>query len=451
MKMFIFADKNIGGDQMNNAFLRVLSLLLALLVLSCGGPKKLTQEEYNQLSPQERVAHLEKYLKKNSDDLDAKKSLYNEYLALNMPEKAIPVMKSIVEQDPYQPDIQFEYGELLMLYGDTKGAYRAFRDALKAPGGTAYTDQVGRYLGGKFAIQQVTSSPADETFPVFSNDGNKIIYQTNENGNWDIIERNLASGETRFLVNTPAAEELPCLSPDGKKLAYTTNADDRRPIDDKFKVREIYLLDFETNIMKNLTESVADDWLPRFSHKGDLITFVSERSDLRSVPYTEKYSDIFRMESDGDFHLQLTADDANDGGACFNVTDDRIYYHSNKNGSYDIFVMKTDGTLPMTLIGNPESNEVNPYVSPDSQYFTFFGDQSGTFDIYRARIDGSEVERLTVNPANNTNPVYSPDGQFIAYHSDQNGNYDIFILNLQVISEPTTQELIMRLENLLTP
>jgi Tol biopolymer transport system component len=393
---------------MNNAFLRVMSLLFAILILSCGGPKKLTQEEYNQLSPQERVTYLEKYLKKNSTDLDAKKRLYTEYLALNMPDKAIPVMKSIVEQDPYQPDTQFEYGELLMLHGDTKGAYQAFRDALNSPGGSAYTDQVSRYLGGKFAIQQVTSSPADETFPVFSNDGNKIIYQTNEKGNWDIVERDLASGETRFLVNTQASEELPCLSPDGKKLAFTSNTDDRRPIDDKFKVREIYLLDLETNIMKNLTESVADDWLPRFNHKGDLITFVSERSDLRSVPYTEKYSDIFRMESDGDFHLQLTADNANNGGACFNVTDDRIYYHSNKNGSYDILVMKTDGTLPMTLIGNPESNEVNPYVSPDSQYFTYFGDQSGTYDIYRAKIDGSEVERLTVNPANNTDPIYSP-------------------------------------------
>jgi Tol biopolymer transport system component len=451
MKMFIFADKNIGGDQMSNVFLRMMSLLLVVLIVNCGGPKKLTQEEYNQLSPQERVTYLEKYVKKNSNDLDAKKSLYNEYLALNMPEKAIPLMESILKQDPYQPDLQFQYGELLMSQGDTKGAYRAFRETLRAPGGSAFTDQVGRYLGGKFAIQQVTSSPADETFPVFSPDGNKIIYQTNENGNWDIIERDLASGETRFLVNTAASEELPCLSPDGKKMAFTTNADDRRPIDDKFKVREIYLLDFDTNILKNLTESVADDWLPRFSHRGDLITFVSERGDLRSVPYTEKYSDIFRMESDGDFHLQLTDDDANDGGAGFNITDDRIYFHSNKNGSYDLFVMKTDGTLPMTLIGNPESNEVNPFVSPDSQYITFFGDQSGSFDIYRARIDGREVERLTVNPANNTNPVYSPDGNFIAYHSDQNGNYDIFILNLQVVSEPTTQELIMRLEHLIGP
>ncbi len=154
-----------------------------------------------------------------------------------MPAKAIPVIESILKQDPYQPDIQYQYGELLMAQGNSRGAYRAFRDALKAPGGTAYTEKVGRYMGGKYAIQQVTSSPADEAFPVFSADGTKLIYQTNENGNWDIVERDLSIGETRFLVNTPADEELPFPSPDGKKLLYTSNADDRRPIDNKFKVK----------------------------------------------------------------------------------------------------------------------------------------------------------------------------------------------------------------------
>ena len=358
-------------------------------------------------------------------------------------------MEDIIKQDPYQAEVQFEYGELMMKRGETIPAYQAFRDALKSPGGTSYSTRVSRYLGGKYAVQQLTSSPADEAFPVFSSDGSRLIYQTNENGNWDIAERNLNTGETKFLVQTPAAEELPFINGDGTKLLYTSNADDRRPIDDKFKVREIYLLDFASGITKNLTESVADDWLPRFSHNGELITFVTERGDLRSVPYTDKHSDIFRMENDGDFHTQLTNDEANNGGATFGADDNHIYFHSNKNGSYDIFVMKADGALPMTLIQYPNSNEVNPFVSPDSQYITFFSDQTGSYEIYRARIDGSEIERLTMSPARNTNPVFSPDSKTIAYHSDQNGNYDIFLINLQSTSEPTAQELIRQFDALL--
>ncbi len=433
---------------MRKSVLFLLLISMTFLLVQCGGPKKLTSNEYEQLSPQEKMTYLEKYVKKNDTDTEAKKQLYTIYLDLDMPQKAIPLMESIIKQDPYQPQVQFEYGTLMLRQGETKTAYHAFSAALKSPGGTAYSTSISRYLGGKYAVQQVTSSPANEAFPVFSPDGNKIIYQTDENGNWDIAEIDLGTSASRMLVNTPADEELPFMSPDGKKLAYTSNADDRRPIDDKFKVREIYVMDLGNGIFDNLTESIADDWLPRYSHNGQYITFVSERSDLRSVPYTEKHSDIFRMDGDGDFHLQLTHDDSNDGGACFNVTDDHIFYHSNKNGSYDIFVMKADGTLPVTLIGIPESNEVNPFASPDSQYITFFSDQGGTYDIYRARVDGSEVERLTMSPAQNTNPAYSPDGKFIAYQSDQNGNYDIFILNLQSTSEPTAQELIRRLDAL---
>jgi len=427
----------------------LLFFSILLLLSQCGGPKQLTQEEYQNLSSQERVTYLEKYISKNKTDIESRKLLYKEYLAIDMPEKAIPVMEEIFAIDPYQPDVQFEYGEIMVFRGENMAAYRAFRYVLQSPGGTAYVNSISRYVGGKYAVQQLTSSQADEAFPFFTQDGNKIIYQTNENGNWDIAQKDIISGEIQILVSTPASEELPCLSSNGKMLVYTSNADDRRPIDDKFKVREIYITDLQSGITKNLTVSIADDWLPRFSHDGKFITFVSERKDLRSVPYTEKQSDIFRMENDGDFHTQLTTEETNEGGASYNTSDDRIYFHSNRNGTYDIFVMKTDGSLPMTVIGHNESNEVNPFVSPDSQYITFFSDQSGSYDIYRAKIDGSEFERLTVSPAQNTNPVYSPDGKYIAYHSNQNGNYDIFLLNLQSTSEPTAQELINTLSNLL--
>ncbi len=427
------------------------SICFILLYLQCAGPKKLTPDEFQNLSPQERITYLEEYVRRNKTDIESMKLLYKEYLALDMLEKAIPVMERIIDQDPYQTQVQFEYGELKIFRGENVEAYRAFRNVLNSAGGTAYASSISRYIGGKYAIQQITTSPFDEAFPVFTPDGKCIVYQTNERGNWDIAEKNLSSGEVRILVGTSSSEELPFISPDGKKMVYTSNADDRRPIDDKFKVREIYLFDLNTGITKNLTVSIADDWLPRFSHNGKYITFVSERRDLRSVPYTEKRSDIFRMESNGDFHTQLSIEESNEGGACFNVTDDRIYFHSNRNGSYDIFVMKTDGTLPMTILGNQESNEVNPFVSPDSQHIVFFSDQSGSYDIYRTKIDGSEFERLTVSPAQNTNPAYSPDGKFIAYHSDQNGNYDIFILNLTSISEPTAHELIRTLDGFLGP
>ncbi len=214
-------------------------------------------------------------------------------------------------------------------------------------------------------------------------------------------------------------------------------------------MREIYLKEIESGFERNLTETVADDWLPRFNHAGDRIVFTTERSDLRSVPYTEKQSDIYVMESDGDFHLQLTKNESNDGGACFSADDRKIFFHSNRNGSYDIFVMKSDGSLPMTILGDPDVNEVNPFTSPDSLHFVYFSDEGGNYDLYQAKTDGSEIERLTVNPAKDTDGVYSPDGKTIAFQSDRNGNYDIFILNLEATSEPTVNSVLSQLNQLI--
>ncbi len=449
MKMLKFERRNIGGDGMKRLMLLLIMVMLVMTVWYCGGPKKLTQEEYNQLSPQERVLYLEKQIEKNSTDVELKKKLYKEYLQMGMEERAIPVMKQILLQDPYQAEVQFDYGSLMMKRGETKLAYEAFRETLKSPGGSYYTSQISQFLGGKYLIQEVTDDEADEAFPSFSPDGSKIVYQTNKLGNWDIVERDLASGEEKFLVNSYADEELPCYSPDGKLLVFTSNADDRRPIDNKFKVREIYVKDLQSGFEKNLTETVADDWLPRFSHDGKYILFVSERSDLRNVPYTEKQSDIFVMENDGDFQTQLTNQKSNEGGACFSIDDDKIFFHSNQNGSYDIFMMKSDGSTPITILGEAQANEVNPMISPDGEYIVYFSDKNGNYDIYRARVDGSEIERLTFHPSNDTNPVFSPDGKSVIFHSDRNGNYDIFLINLEVITEPTPDELISRLDKLL--
>ncbi|MEJ2634646.1 MAG: hypothetical protein P8184_05075 [Calditrichia bacterium] len=434
---------------MKRIILLSLTFAFSLFLIQCGGTRKLSQEELANMSPQERVAYLENYVQKNPNDIQAKEDLYKEYLRMGTEDRALPLMKSIIEQDPQQTEVQFEYGKLMIQRGENMPAYRAFLSVLKSPDANSYTPEIGKYLGGNFAIQQVTDNAADEAFPCFSPDGKKIAYQTHEKGNWDIAERDLSSGEVKYITDSPADEELPCYSPDGTKIIYSSNADDRRPIDDKFKVREIYQKDLQSGFVRNLTETVADDWLPRFSHSGSKIVFVSERSDLRSVPYTEKQSDIYLMDNDGAFHIRLTKDSANDGGPCFGMDDKSIFFHSNRTGSYDIYRMKADGSNPVMILGEPGVNEVGPFVSPDSQYFAFFSDAGDNYDIYRAKLNGGEIERLTFNPAKDTDPAYSPDGNLIAFNSNRGGNYDIFLVNLETVSEPTVQELIARLDNLL--
>jgi tricorn protease len=52
-------------------------------------------------------------------------------------------------------------------------------------------------------------------------------------------------------------------------------------------------------------------------------------------------------------------------------------------------------------------------------------------DIWTAREDGRDVQRLTVNKARDVFPRFSPDGQWIAFSSDREGNLDVFLIPVQ--------------------
>ncbi len=434
---------------MKNSFRVVLLFTLVALLFQCGGGKKLTQQELQQMSPQDRIQYLSEQVQKHPNDIELKKALYREYLAIDMKPQAASVMEDIIALDPYQTDVQFDYGKLKYEMGEKKTAYRAFLNVLQSAAGEVYKEQIAELVAGKFMVQQVTTDSTNEAFPSFSADGSKIVYQKYVNGNWDIYIRDLASGKDSVLISTPADEELPVLSPDGKYLMYTSNADDKRPIDPRLKTREIYITNLEDGYTENLTQTVADDWLPRFNHKGTRVVFVSDRADLRKVSYSQKQSDIFVMEPNGAFQLQLTNTQANEGGPCFSVDDKSLFFHSNKNGNFDIYVMNLKTKKPQLLIDDPNGDDVNPFASPDSNYIVFYSNRDGNYEIYRARVDGSEQERLTFNPAEDLNPVYSPDGKTIAFHSNRNGNFDIFFLNLEVpASSVTVNQLIQQLQSM---
>jgi tricorn protease len=57
--------------------------------------------------------------------------------------------------------------------------------------------------------------------------------------------------------------------------------------------------------------------------------------------------------------------------------------------------------------------------------FTFLG------DIWTADESGSNIQRITANPARDVYPRFSPDGKWIAFSSDRNGNLDVYIVASQ--------------------
>ena len=80
------------------------------------------------------------------------------------------------------------------------------------------------------------------------------------------------------------------------------------------------------------------------------------------------------------------------------------------------------------IMSTTESIEV-VRLSPDGQWLAFDSDRSGNMDIYKMRVDGTGLQQMTRDTADDFRPSWSPDGQWITFHSWRNGNRDSYIVS----------------------
>ena len=63
-----------------------------------------------------------------------------------------------------------------------------------------------------------------------------------------------------------------------------------------------------------------------------------------------------------------------------------------------------------------------PAVSATHVAFIYAG------DLWSARLDGSDVRRLTTADGDESSPVFSPDGSLIAFTGNYDGNQDVYVI-----------------------
>jgi TolB protein len=84
--------------------------------------------------------------------------------------------------------------------------------------------------------------------------------------------------------------------------------------------------------------------------------------------------------------------------------------------SYDIFTAKTDGTDIQRLTDTP-GYDAEATVSPDGKKIVFTSMRDGDLDLYVMDIDGKRVRRLTNELGYDGGAFFSPDGKQICYRA----------------------------------
>lgn len=322
-------------------------------------------------------------------------------------------------------------------------------------------------LSGDAPIQ-LTETPEREVSPVWSPDGNSLVFIQFGTNSCGIFEVPVIGGTPLKRADClPIMNDQLDWSRDGEFFVVSGRQRDQR-------INRLYLIDTSTGDRRAFTqppETSGGDVRPLFSPDGTHIAFI------RRV--TGPLDDIFVIPTAGVEARQLTFDGASTAGHTWNDRGDRIIFSSNRGGNYRLWTVPIQGGEPTWMAGvgayDPgrpalattgkhmvyeewffdfniwrwhlaQADEANapalvigstqwdahPQVSPDGQRIAFTSNRTGSNELWTSDGKGGQLLRLTtLGGAYVSNPSWSPDGQFIAFEVRSEAQADLYMIDAQ--------------------
>lgn len=164
------------------------------------------------------------------------------------------------------------------------------------------------YLPGRLPLTRLTSGEWNDITPALSPDGQKIAFASNRSGFWDLYLLDWPTGQITQLTHTPAYDAAPTWSPDGAWLAYETY------VNDNLEIALLALKD-PTSQPIFLTQDPAADHSPAWAPNGRQIAFVSSRSGDAEIwladldrPGADRYTNLSHTPQAAESHPTWSAD-----------------------------------------------------------------------------------------------------------------------------------------------
>jgi len=263
----------------------------------------------------------------------------------------------------------------------------------------------------------------------WKHDSNAIVFRSRMKS-W-----NSFNGEL-FIVSTDGdmPDQLPLprggfcsFSPDNRKLAYNRIFREFRTWK-RYRggmADDVWIYDFETKKVKNITNNPAQDIIPMWS--GNKIYFLSDRDEYQRMNlYVYDLSDgsTRKLTNFTDFDIKFPSIGKNaivfeNGGYIY-----RFDLNSEEVKKVSI-IIADDYNTGRAVLKDVSKNILSYEISPDGKRALFWA----RGDIFTVPAEHGPTRNLTASSGvHDRNPKWSPDGRWIAYISDRTGEDEIYII-----------------------
>ena len=153
----------------------------------------------------------------------------------------------------------------------------------------------------------------------YSTDGTKIVYASNESGSMNLYTMNSDGSNVQQITYTDNCYNGgPFFFPNGKSVLFRADRD-------KPNYLQVYKIDLETGVEKQLTNNEAVNWAPYPHPNGDIIAYTT------SIHGHHRY-EIYLMNIQTHKEVRLTYNPSFDGLPVFNSSGDKILWTSKRDG-----------------------------------------------------------------------------------------------------------------------
>lgn len=316
----------------------------------------------------------------------------------------------------------------LMVAAASVGAYFIMR------GGDPHAREAGATTtpAANFNFTQLTDQPGQELYPSLAPDGKALVYAGRSSDDWDIYWQRVGGRNPRNLTeDSPADDTQPAFSPDGEHVAFRSEREKGG----------IFVMGATGESARRLTNF---GYHPAWSPDGREVAFSTEGFIDPNVRRNDP-SMVWVVNVSTGEKRQLTEAKTGDAAQpAWSPSAARIaYWGKHKGGQRDIWTIPARVGGDRVQVTDDAAFDWSPVWSPDGKFLYFASDRGGSMNLWRIPLE-EHTGRVTGPPEALTTPsfyaqqvTFSRDGRRAAY-VNQVSSTNIFKVGFNPYKEAIT-------------